>query len=53
MLSEQIGATQNVIQGAFFLRFSEKVLDKKVKIGQAALKAFLRRATDEKLPEIY
>ena len=29
---------------------NEKALDKQVKIGQAALKAFLRRITDEKLP---
>ena len=28
----------------------KKTLDKQVKIGQAALKAFLRRITDEKLP---
>ena len=39
------------MQGAFFLCFSEKGLDKSRKIGQAALKAFLRRATDEELPE--
>ena len=28
----------------------KKTLDKQVKIGQAALRAFLRRITDEKLP---
>jgi len=32
------------MQGAFFLQFSEKVLDKYVKIGQAALKAFFEEA---------
>jgi len=37
------------MQGAFSLENSEKVLDKYRKIGQAALKAFLRRPTDEKL----
>ena len=39
------------MQGAFFLRFSQKGLDKLEIIGQAALKAFLRRTTDEELPE--
>ena len=34
-----------MVQGAFFLQFLEKVLDKLEKIGQAALKAFLRRFT--------
>ena len=29
---------------------TKKALDKQVKIGQAALKAFLRRLTDEKSP---